>query len=68
MINFRSPLNNILGHIRYGLAQFRRWFLKVCVLTPGHWKWAAGAIRSIGFIFDAEKKGTVLLDQIGFSR
>jgi len=44
MINFRTPLNNILGHIRYGLAQFRCWFLKVCVLTPGHWKWAAGAI------------------------
>lgn len=29
---------------------------------------SAGAIHSICFIFDAEEKGTVLLDQIGFSR
>ncbi len=29
---------------------------------------SAGAIRSVGFIFDAEKNGTVLLDQVGFSR
>ena len=29
---------------------------------------SAGAIRTVGFIFDAEKNGTVLLDQVGFSR
>jgi len=29
---------------------------------------SAGEIRSICFIFDAEKKGTVLLDQIGFTK
>jgi len=29
---------------------------------------SAGAIRSVGFIFDAEKEGTVLLDQVGFAR
>ena len=29
---------------------------------------SAGAIRSVGFIFDSEKNGTVLLDQVGFSR
>ncbi len=29
---------------------------------------SAGAISSICFIFDAEEKGTVLLDQIGFAR
>jgi hypothetical protein len=29
---------------------------------------SAGALTSITFIFDAEKKGTVLLDQIGFAR
>jgi hypothetical protein len=29
---------------------------------------SAGALSSITFIFDAEKKGTVLLDQIGFAR
>jgi hypothetical protein len=27
----------------------------------------AGAIRSISFVFDAEEKGTLLLDQVGFS-
>ena len=29
---------------------------------------SAGAIRSICFVFDAGKKGTLLLDQLGFSR
>jgi hypothetical protein len=29
---------------------------------------SAGAIRSICFVFDAEKKGTVVMDQLGFSR
>ncbi len=29
---------------------------------------SAGAISSITFIFDAEKKGTLLLDQLGFAR
>ena len=28
---------------------------------------SAGAICSICFIFDAEKKGTLLLDQVGFA-
>ena len=29
---------------------------------------SSGAIRSICFLFDAEKKGTLLLDQLGFTR
>jgi len=29
---------------------------------------SAGAIRSICFVFDAEKEGTLLLDQLGFAR
>jgi hypothetical protein len=29
---------------------------------------SAGAIRSVGFIFDAEKEGTIILDQLGFAR
>jgi hypothetical protein len=29
---------------------------------------SAGAIRSICFVFDAEKKGAVIIDQLGFSR
>ena len=29
---------------------------------------SAEAIRSISFVFDAEKEGTLLLDQVGFSR
>ena len=29
---------------------------------------SAGAIRSIRFVFDGEEKGTVIIDQLGFSR
>jgi hypothetical protein len=29
---------------------------------------SAEAIRSISFVFDAEKEGALLLDQLGFSR
>jgi Cutinase len=51
MIKFRTPLNNFLGRIRYGLANFRRWCLNVCALTPGHWTWAAQAILLIMGLF-----------------
>ncbi|MCK4880713.1 MAG: hypothetical protein KAS82_08640, partial [Bacteroidales bacterium] len=45
------PLNNLFGRIRYLLAKVRKRFLEVCVLSPGHWKWAAYAILIIMCLF-----------------
>jgi len=44
-------LNNLLGRIRFLLAKARLWILNVCVLTPGHWRWAAFAILIIIGLF-----------------
>ncbi len=51
MIKFRTPLNMFLGRIRYLLAKVRKCFLEVCVLAPGHWKWAAYTILLIIALF-----------------
>ncbi len=53
MINFRSSLNNFFGRIRYFLARCRLRILKVCALTPGHWRWAARAILIMMALFMA---------------
>ena len=53
MINLRSPLNMLSGRIRYFLARSRKAILEVCVLTPGHWRWAAVAILIIMGLFMA---------------
>ena len=44
MINFFTRVNMFLGRIRYLLVKARKRILEVCVLSPGHWKWAAYAI------------------------
>ena len=51
MIKFRAPLKNLFGRIRYLIARCRKKVLKECVLTSGHWKWAARAILFIMALF-----------------
>ena len=51
MIKFRTRLNIFLGRIRYLLAKIRRCFQEVCVLAPGHWKWAAYSMLLIIVFF-----------------
>jgi len=51
MKRIRIYLNNLLGAIRFKLARFRLWCLEVCVLTPGHWRWAAYGILIIVALF-----------------
>jgi len=53
MIKFRTPVNMFLGRIRYLLAKIRKCVLEVCVLAPGHWKWAAYSMLLIIVIFMA---------------
>ena len=53
MIKLPTRLNMFLGKIRYLLAKVRKFFLEVCVLSPGHWKWAAYAILLIIALFMA---------------
>ena len=53
MIKFPTRLNMFLGKIRYLLAKVRKFFLEVCVLSPGHWKWAAYTILLIIALFMA---------------
>ena len=44
MIKFRTPLNILMGRIRYGLARIRLRVNEVCELSPEHWRWASTAI------------------------
>ncbi len=53
MIKLPTRLNMFLGKIRYLLAKVRKFFLEVCVLSPGHWKWAAYTILLIIALFMA---------------
>lgn len=51
MSKIRKLLNLLMGHVRNRLANFRRWFLKACTLTPGHWKWAAWGLLILMSLF-----------------
>jgi len=51
MKRIRIYLNNLLGRIRYNLALIRKWCLSECVLTTGHWRWAAYGILIIMGMF-----------------
>jgi dienelactone hydrolase len=51
MSRIRFPFQIFFGKIRYKLAKIRLWFLEVCTLQGGHWKWAAFAILMIMALF-----------------
>ncbi|MEA3461162.1 MAG: hypothetical protein U9R49_04720, partial [Bacteroidota bacterium] len=53
MIKFRTSLNMLFGRIRYLIARVRKRILIECVLTRGHWLWAAYAILFIMALFMA---------------
>ena len=53
MIKFRTPLNILMGRIRYGLARIRKRVIEICELTPGHWRWASIAVLIILGLFMA---------------
>jgi dienelactone hydrolase len=53
MIKFPTSVNMFLGRIRYRLVKARKRILEVCVLSPGHWKWAAYTILMIMGLFMA---------------
>jgi len=51
MKRLRIFLQNLLNKVKGHSAQFRKWFLKECVLTTGHWRWAAyGVLLIIGLL------------------
>ena len=47
MIKFRTPVNILLGRIRYGLARMRKKLIEVSQLSKGHWRWASLAVLMI---------------------
>lgn len=47
MNRIRIFLNNLVGRIRYLFAGWRRRILDICVLSSGHWRWAALGILII---------------------